>query len=485
MIEYLEPESMSACKDVVVQGDPADFFYVIKEGKCTVLSGTNHVGTLQPGDSFGETGLLYNAVRNATVRTDEFSVLWKLDRNTFRRQLAKMHVSYSSSIESTLRSANILQSLCKGKMNKLIEAAVQVQYTKDQVIIKKGETGRLGYFVMEGTIRVTDLPNGIPDMTFGPGDHFGLQALFTDDPRMATVVADSKVSAVALCSSDIGELLGDIKELFLGEEEIRRLKSVPLLSEFSGEMLSSLATNMERKKFRKGEHIIHQGEIGTIFYLIESGECDVIHNDEKGIGTVVNTLGQLDYFGEMGLLKGEPRNADVVASTDCELLEVGQATFRRIFGSSSSFSRQLNEVVKGRDKALKLVKSPPEKITKEQLVLVKMLGKGTFGTVNLVKDRKTGLFYAVKEMSIEFIERNRQEDNIVGEKEAMQLCDHPFILKLYTVFKDRCTLSFLVEFCNGGEMFDIIHKSANNCLPESQVCTSRRSYATLVWGRRS
>ena len=48
----------------------------------------------------------------------------------------------------------------------------------------------------------------------------------------------------------------------------------------------------------------------------------MIHNDEKGNGTVVNTLRQLDYFGEMGLLnKGESHNADVVASTDCELLE--------------------------------------------------------------------------------------------------------------------------------------------------------------------
>lgn len=470
MIEYLEPESIPADSDVVVQGDPADYFYVIKEGQCTVLQGTKHVGVLYPGRSFGETGLLYNTAQTATVRTDVDSVLWKLDRATFRRQLAMMHVCYSSTIESTLRSAEILQGLKEGKLEKMIKAAVEVKYNGKQVIMKKGDKGSLGYFVMEGNIRVTDLPDGIPDMVYGPGDHFGLQALFTEDTRKETVVADTeKVSVLALCATDIGEILGDIKVLFLRDHEIRQLKSVPLLSEFSNDMLASLLASMELKAFSKGEPIINQGEIGTTFYLIQSGECDVIHLDEEGSGTVVKTLGALCYFGEMGLIKDEPRSADVVASTDCEVLEVGQATFKRIFGSSSSFSRQLQAVVKGRDRALSLVRDPPEKITQDQLKVVKVLGIGSFGTVNLVRHTKNGLFYAVKEMSIEFIESNRQQVGVIGEKENMQLCDHPFILKLYTTFKDRYTISFLVEYCAGGEMVEVMQKRSDNILPESHV----------------
>jgi cGMP-dependent protein kinase len=466
LVEYLEPFKLSSRTDVVTQGDPADYFYIIMEGEFTVHVGAAQVGSLTKGQSFGETGLLYDSLRNATVRADGEAAVWRLDRATFRQQLARMHVDESKSLSHSLKSARLLKGFSDEAVEKLADVAVQVDYKAGQVIMKKGDKGNLGYFIIEGSVLVTDIGDGIPDLTFGPGEHFGLLA---EKSRFATVVADTDVSVSAVSTEDITELLGDISELVKFDHELRKLKSIPLFSEFSLEMLSSLLSAMTTKTFKEGEHVIHQGEVGTTFYLIQTGICEVVQVDDEGNRTVVKTFTDLGYFGEMALLSDSPRNADVVAVTECKIMEVKQATFKRIFGSSSQFSRQMMEVVKGRDKALRLIKNPPEKITRDQLKIIRLLGSGTFGTVHLVEDMKNGLHYAVKEMSVEFIERHKQEANIVGEKKAMFECDHPFILKLYSSFRDPYNIVLLLEFCSGGEMFNIIHNKENNCIPESHV----------------
>jgi len=469
IVLHLEPLEVFAQTDVVVEGDSADYFYIIKDGNFSVLVQSKHVGTLRTGNSFGETGLLYDNLRNATIRADGDATVWRLDRDTFRQQLAKMHVAQSSGTANSLKSARILKGLSDEKVEELSNVAVRIEHKSGQVIMSKGEKGDLGYFIMDGEVLVTDLPDGIPDYTLGFGEHFGIHGLFSDEVRSATVVADTDCIVSAVSAEDVGGLLADIKELTIRDHELRKLKSIPLFSEFSIEMLDVLLSATQTKTFKNGETIIKQGDVGTTFYLIHSGSCAVVLVDDDGNRTDVKQLTDLGYFGEMALLTDSPRNADVVARSDCTLYEVKQATFKRIFGSSANFSRQLNEIVKGRGKALLLSKNPPEKIKREELKVVKLLGMGTFGIVHLVEDQNNKLQYALKAMSIKFIEEHKQELNIVGEKVAMFTCDHPFILNMYASFRDKHNILLLLEYCSGGEMFNVIHNDERNCLPEPEA----------------
>ncbi len=56
IVKYMEPQQFAAGTDIIVQGDPATFFYIIQEGTCTVLQGAKKVGVLTAGQSFGEKG---------------------------------------------------------------------------------------------------------------------------------------------------------------------------------------------------------------------------------------------------------------------------------------------------------------------------------------------------------------------------------------------------------------------------------------------
>lgn len=70
--------------------------------------------------------------------------------------------------------------------------------------------------------------------------------------------------------------------------------------------------------FKEGDKICTQGEIGTRFFILSEGEADAIKNGQN----VLEYRQSGSYFGELSLLKDCPRQADIVAKTDCRVLSI-------------------------------------------------------------------------------------------------------------------------------------------------------------------
>lgn len=86
-----------------------------------------------------------------------------------------------------------------------------------------------------------------------------------------------------------------------------------------------LASACERESFQCGATLVKQGDLGDVFYVIESGSVTVRINNR-----LVNTLGPKAYFGERALLKDEPRNATVTASSAVSALAISRPDFVRL-----------------------------------------------------------------------------------------------------------------------------------------------------------
>jgi putative ABC transport system ATP-binding protein len=103
--------------------------------------------------------------------------------------------------------------------------------------------------------------------------------------------------------------------------------------------LTNVAEKMGRRHFAEGDAIIRQGEAGEEMFLIVEGEAEV-----RREGHEVARLGAGEFFGELALLSGEPRNATVVASRALDLYVLGKDDFRAAIDKSASFREQLRRV---------------------------------------------------------------------------------------------------------------------------------------------
>lgn len=113
---------------VIKEGDQGDELYVVEEGEldCTkVFKGNTeptHLKTYQPGESFGELALLYNAPRAATIKAKTEALLWGLDRDTFNHIVKDAAAKKREKYEHFLTQVGILQTMDAYERSKLADA---------------------------------------------------------------------------------------------------------------------------------------------------------------------------------------------------------------------------------------------------------------------------------------------------------------------------------------------------------------------------
>ncbi len=95
------------------------------------------------------------------------------------------------------------------------------------------------------------------------------------------------------------------------KDAISLLKKAPLFSSLTLKGLGAIVEMATEKEFKAGTKIVSEGATGTGFYLILSGSAEVARNDGR-----IAKLGAGAFFGEMALLDGAPRSADVIALED-------------------------------------------------------------------------------------------------------------------------------------------------------------------------
>lgn len=127
-------------EEVIRQGDEGDFFYVVDTGSldCSRRPSPNapsvHLKTYQPGESFGELALLYNAPRAATITVKTPSVLFALDRQCFNSIVKEATIKKRQMFEEFLGKVDLLKSIdiyekasiCDALKSKELEAGVAV-----------------------------------------------------------------------------------------------------------------------------------------------------------------------------------------------------------------------------------------------------------------------------------------------------------------------------------------------------------------------
>ncbi|KAG5952768.1 hypothetical protein E4U53_008097 [Claviceps sorghi] len=99
--------------------------------------------------------------------------------------------------------------------------------------------------------------------------------------------------------------------------------------------------------------------------------------------------------------------------------------------------------------------NPKRKMTSEEFECLRCLGKGTYGTVLLVKQRATGRLYAQKQLKkASLVVHKKLIEQTKTERQILESVNrHPFVVKLYYAFQDLEKLYLILEYGQGGELF--------------------------------
>jgi CRP-like cAMP-binding protein len=132
------------------------------------------------------------------------------------------------------------------------------------------------------------------------------------------------------------------------------LAQVPLFAGLTPRHVKRLADLTREERYMEGAHVVRAGDIGDTFYVLLEGEAKVASPS----GRTVNSLRPGDFFGEISLLDGGPRTADVVAETPLVLIGLPRRSFLdlvkaepevavRLLGHSASMLRRLERSASG------------------------------------------------------------------------------------------------------------------------------------------
>ena len=193
------------------------------------------------------------------------------------------------------------------------------------------------------------------------------------------------------------------------------------------------------EKYKDKDIIIKEGTIGNKFYIVKSGFVEIFSKEKY-----LRTLNEKEYFGERSLLTNEMRSATVIAKGNVELYSLDK----------ESFLVNLSPLMK--DYLHKRLYLHDETVSLDDLIFIKSLGKGNYGSVSLVMNTKTNFPYAIKAISKDHIKYEDLMKNIQLEKQILLKIDHPFIVKSVKCLKDDINIYILLEYLKGKELFDVI-----------------------------
>mmetsp|Transcript_18374 Transcript_18374/g.33680 ORF Transcript_18374/g.33680 Transcript_18374/m.33680 type:complete len:645 (-) Transcript_18374:126-2060(-) len=154
-------------------------------------------------------------------------------------------------------------------------------------------------------------------------------------------------------SSEIDEVISDKRK----EENLVYLRTgVPFFKDFDDDEFYQLMDKAKLVTFEQGDIVMRQGMEGSVFYVIESGEVEImvktafedpLTTPPDYLGTIVNVLGPHNYFGERALITHQPRAASIraIQKTRCFAFDLEDVPSSSVLsGKKQATSERLEEV---------------------------------------------------------------------------------------------------------------------------------------------
>lgn len=119
------------------------------------------------------------------------------------------------------------------------------------------------------------------------------------------------------------------------------LREVPIFSELGDEQVGTIMEMTVRRTFQKNTMIVIEEDSADTLYIIDKGSVKITRLNDEGREVILAILGSSEFFGEMALLDGQGRSANVMALDDTVMYTLTRRDFLDVLNRFPSISIQL------------------------------------------------------------------------------------------------------------------------------------------------
>ena len=410
--------------------------YINEQGDC--------IKTLTVGQNFGEMEIFIDINSNYDIITKSDCICYAISVKSLKKMFGhkfRKYVFYNF-IKAAFDCSQLFQSMNLFYTKRIFRFFNIVNLEKDNVAFPIGhKTSSKIIIIISGNLFNSKTGEKIG----GPLDIlFEEELISLSEEKIKYALNPGNDTDTIFLEGDTKEILKYFKcskfdEVFNKNLIFENLSQVNLFKAFSPLKLYKLIDLIHIEDYKNGDKIITEGMFGDKFYIVKTGQVEVFQRN-----IYLRTLNSMEYFGERALLMNEVRSASVIAKGDVKLYCLDKDNFKSHL--SNMMLNYLNISLYLHDETVSL----------NDLLFIKEIGKGNYGSVSLVMNKKTKFPYAIKAISNQLIVRDDLSENIVLEKNILLKIDHPFIVKLVKSLKDENNVYFLLEYVKGKELFEVI-----------------------------
>jgi len=245
------------------------------------------------------------------------------------------------------------------------------------------------------------------------------------------------------------------------------LSSVYPFSELPSDLKDELAATAEEKNFAPGDYLMTQGAKSDALMVVMEGIAKVtIHPDyEQHDEQELARVGVYSLLGEIGLLTGEVRSANIIAMTSMRVAEIRYEAYQSLVSRFPTLNMLVSELIAQRVGTIATDIMFGKTLGGYQFR--HRLGRGSMGIVYLAEDLQSARPVAVKMLRHDLVYDRQASQRFRREAEMIRRLKHQNIIDVYREFSAYNTFFLSMEYCRGCTLADAIQ--AHSPFPQSDV----------------
>ena len=248
------------------------------------------------------------------------------------------------------------------------DSIVITEYDSNDIICRHGKLDERFHIILSGEVKAIIPTEDNPRyelFSLRAGDFFGEDVILSNEPRENTIIATEDTMTISMTKEVLDRLLSGSERIksLIDKQYIERklradLRRVSIFTHMSDNRFNEILNKVELLTIPTGTVVFNEGDEGDAFYLIRNGKVNVTSN-VNGEKTLMNILGEGQFFGEVSLILQEKRSATIEISTTADLVKISRNAFMEIVKKDKGMMDKLLEIARERKERINDVLKTP------------------------------------------------------------------------------------------------------------------------------